>query len=540
MRCVEASRRGWDVSVDLLIRGGMVYDGTGANPDRRDVLIRGGRIDALTTGDSDVEAARVVDARGLAVTPGFVDIHTHSDVSVLLDGRAQSKVHQGVTTEVAGNCGFSAFPLVEARARDHLDLLAGIGDDPVQPSWRDLAGYADALDDAGIAVNVAPLVGHGQLRIAAAGMTERLSDDDLRSMRTLLIESLEQGAFGMSTGLTYVPSRYAGTAELEALCCTLAEHDALYATHARGNGFSGVVEAVGLGRSSDVRVQYSHIALNEPKSWGRSAELLELFDDARAEDVDAACDVYPYDASASALTQYLPAWVQEGGVAGMRERLADADVMSRAERGLAAGWGEGGRIPWFWDRVVLARTDGIAGAIEGVTIEAAAAAAGTTPSRFVLELCREGGNRVQVVLFYRTEDDMRTFLRYPQCTIGSDGAAIPYAADGRKPHPRAFGAHARVLGRHVRELGDLTLAEAVHKMTGAVAERLGLRDRGTLRPGMAADIAVFDPLTVSDQATFLHPSRPPIGVRHVVVNGELVIDDGAQTTARPGKVLRSR
>ncbi|WP_165367904.1 N-acyl-D-amino-acid deacylase family protein, partial [Phytoactinopolyspora endophytica] len=424
--------------------------------------------------------------------------------------------------------------------QDHLDLLAGIGDDPVDPSWTDLAGYADAVQGAGTAVNVAALVGHGQLRIAAVGMAERVAGEELEAMRALLAEQLEQGAFGMSTGLTYVPSRYAGSVELDALCVILAEHDAIYATHSRGHGFSDVAEAAALGRVSGARVQFSHVALNEPKSWGRAGELLAQFDDARASGVDIACDVYPYDASASALTQYLPPWVLDGGVAAMRDRLADAETMDRAETDLARGWGDGGRIPWFWDRVVLARTDGVLDAPEGVSIESAAADAGWSPARYVLQLCREGGNRVQVVLFYRTEDDMRAFLRYEHCTLGSDGSAIPYEQHGRKPHPRAFGAHTRVLGRHTRELGDFDLPTAVHKMTGAVADRLSLRDRGILRPGLAADITVFDPAVVADQATFLDPCRPPIGVDYVVVNGELTIDGGRQTAARPGKVLRSR
>ena len=344
---------------DLLIRGGMVIDGTGAAPVRSDVLVRDGRIEALLNGAADVEAERVVDADGLVVAPGFIDIHTHSDISVLLDGRAQSKVFQGVTTEVVGNCGFSAVPLTEESLSDHLDLLAGLGDDPVCPSWRDLAGYAEAVADAGVAVNVAPLVGHGQLRIAVAGMTDRLSDDQVARMQALLAESLDQGAFGLSSGLTYVPSCYADARELEVLCATLTERHAMYATHARGDGFTAVAEAVALGRATGVRVQYSHIALNDPDHWGRAAHLLREFDGARAEGVDIAYDVYPYEASASALTQYLPAWVQEGGVAAMRDRLADADTMRRAEISLAAGWGRDRRLPWLWDRVVLSRTDAV-------------------------------------------------------------------------------------------------------------------------------------------------------------------------------------
>jgi N-acyl-D-aspartate/D-glutamate deacylase len=232
----------------------------------------------------------------------------------------------------------------------------------------------------------------------------------------------------------------------------------------------------------------------------------------------------------------------------MRERLGDARTMHRAEDDLAAGWGEPARVPWHWDRVVIARAadgPGVAPAVastarEGATIEHAAASAGMPPARYALELCRVGGNRVQVVLFYRTEADMREFLRHPRTLIGSDGSAIPFEQHGRKPHPRAFGAHARVLGRYCRQLSDLDLPAAVHKMSGAVADRLGLTDRGRLAPGMAADVVVFDPDTVADRATFVDPCRPPSGIVHVVVNGELVVDAGVPTPARPGRVLRSR
>ncbi|WP_026876875.1 N-acyl-D-amino-acid deacylase family protein [Jiangella gansuensis] len=526
----------------LLIRGAAVLDGTGAPAAHRDVLVDGGRIEALLRPGTPVESARVLAADGLVAAPGFIDVHTHSDVSVLLDGRAQSKVHQGVTTDIVGNCGFSAFPLTARHHRDHVELLAGIGDDPVSPHWRDLAGYGAALAERGTAINVAALVGHGQLRIAAAGMDQRLSPGQLATQGVLLAEQLDQGAFGLSTGLTYVPSRYADDAELTALCRVLARYGRLYATHARGGGAGAIEEAARLGHDTGARIQFSHLAVNEPDRWGRAGDLLAVIDRARGHGVDLAADVYPYDASASALTQYLPAWVQDGGIEAMRARLADPAVAARAEADLAAGWGGvpgDERIPWFWDRVLLARTDGILGAPEGATVEQAARAAGLPPARYVLGLCRAGGNRVQVVLFYRSEADMREFLRYTHTLVGSDGAALPYDQGGRRPHPRAFGAHARVLGRYVRELGDLDLATAVHRMTGAVADRLGIADRGVLRPGLAADVVVFDPAVVADRATFLDPCRPPAGIHHVLVNGEPVIENGAQTSARPGRLLRA-
>ena len=533
------------MKIDTLIRGGLVVDGTGAAPRRADIGLQGGTIHFVGNA-AQVDAARVIDATGLVVAPGFIDIHTHSDMALLQDGRGQSKVHQGVTTEVTGNCGFSPFPINPQHLQLHQDLLAGIGDDAIAITWRDVEGYRQVAERQGIALNIAPLVGHGALRIATMGVSSAVADaQQMATMQSLLAQMLDQGAFGMTTGLTYVPSRYAPTDELVSLCETLAQRGRIYATHARDKDLHGddhrygpLNEALHLGRSTGVRVQYSHAAINTPSEWGSARLWTDRFEAAVLQGVDAAFDVYPYDASSSALTQYLPAWVQEGGVAAMRERLHDDAVMARAEADLALGW-SANRIPWLWDRVVLARTDGVLGAREGKTLEAAAAEAGKSPARFTLELCREGGNRIMVVLFYRTEDDMRTFLQCRHALVGSDGSAIPFDQGSRQPHPRNFGASVRVLARLVRDLRDLDLATAIHKMTGAVAARLGLHDRGTLAAGQAADIVVFDPQEVQDRGTYLAPCQKPAGVAHVFVNGVAVIRGGTQTDARPGRVLRA-
>ncbi|MEP6970336.1 MAG: amidohydrolase family protein, partial [Betaproteobacteria bacterium] len=365
------------------------------------------------------------------------------------------------------------------------------------------------------------------------------------TMQSLLSTLLDQGAFGMTTGLTYVPSRYAPTSELVSLCETLARRGRLYASHARDKDLHGddhrygpLNEALHLGRATGVKVQYSHAAINTPSEWGSAGVWTSRFEQAVEQGVDAAFDVYPYDASSSALTQYLPAWVQEGGVAAMRERLADEATMVRAEAELAQGW-SAGRIPWLWDKVVLARTDGVLGAIPGKTLAQAAADAGMTAARYTLELCRAGGNRIMVVLFYRTEEDMRTFLTCRHSVMGSDGSAICFDQGGRQPHPRNFGATARVLGRFVRELNDLDMATAIAKMSGRVAQRLRLHDRGVLAPGLAADIVVFDPQEVRDRGTYLAPCQQASGISHVFVNGQAVLQGGQLTDARPGQVLRA-
>ena len=533
------------MKLDLLIRGGTVFDGNGSAARQTDVGVLGDRIAFIGDGAA-TQPERVLDASGQVVAPGFIDIHTHSDMSLLIDGRGQSKVSQGVTTEVTGNCGFSPFPINPEHMQLHQDLLAGIGDDTLDLSWVDVEGYRQVAEGQGIALNIAPLVGHGALRIAAMGVSSAPADAaQLARMQALLSTMLDQGAFGLTTGLTYVPSRYAPTSELVSLCETLAARGRLYASHARDKDLDGddhrygpLNEALHLGRSTGVKVQYSHAAINTPSEWGTALAWTSRFEVAVAQGVDAAFDVYPYDASSSALTQYLPAWVQEGGVAAMRERLGEEAVMARAEADLAQGW-SAHRIPWLWDRVVLARTDGVLGAKEGQSIEAAAAAVGKTPARYTLELCRAGGNRVMVVLFYRTEEDMRTFLGCHHALVGSDGSAIAFDQGTRQPHPRNFGASVRVLGRLVRDLGDMDLATAIAKMTGGVAARLGLSDRGVLACGNAADIVVFDAREVRDRATYLVPCQKAAGVSQVLVNGRFVVADGEQTTERPGRVLRA-
>lgn len=533
------------MEADLLVRGGWVHDGSGAPARRADVAVRDQRI--VRVGESaDVQAAQVIEAGGQIVAPGFIDIHTHSDMSLIIDGRGQSKASQGVTTEVTGNCGFSPFPINPRHMQLHLDLLAGIGDDAQPLTWTDLEGYRQVAERQGIAVNIAPLVGHGALRIAAMGVDSgSASAEQMATMRQLLERMLDQGAFGMTTGLTYVPSRYAPIEELVSLCETLARRKRLYASHARDRDLLGddhrygpLNETLHLGRSTGARVQFSHAAINTPSQWGSAGAWTARFDAAVSEGVDAAFDVYPYDASSSALTQYLPAWVQEGGVAALRERLSDEATMARAEAELAQGW-SASRIPWLWDKVVLARTDGVLGAVAGTNLAQAAAQAGKTPARLTLELCREGGNRIMVVLFYRTEQDMRTFLTCSHSVMGSDGSAICFDQGARQPHPRNFGATARVLGRFVRELQDLDLATAIAKMSSRVAQRLRIDDRGTLAPGKAADIVVFDAQEVRDRGTYLAPCQQASGISHVFVNGVAVLRDGELTDARPGRVLRA-
>ena len=526
---------------DVAIVNALIVDGSGAPARAGQVGIADRRIAWVgNDGSADpllADAARVIDVHGAVLCPGFVDIHTHSDLTLLVDGAGESKVRQGVTTEVVGNCSFSAFPIEPSRLDLHADHLAR-ATAPVRPWWTDFDGYARALEHEGIALNVAALAGHGTLRVAAMGVDARPpSVVELQRMIGDLGESLAQGAFGMSTGLTHVPSAYGDFEEVMALAEVLAEHRALYATHSRAVGNDerdAVAEAIEVGRMTGVTVEFSHLAINRPERWGTGHELLEMFEQARRDGVDILFDVYPYDASSSSLTQYLPPWVQEGGTDEMRQRLADPGTRRRALADMQAGWFNG--IPWLWDRFLVSSTPD--GAFVGQTLALLAEAGRLSPDELTLRLCEQYGNEIQMVLFYRTDADVSAFLRHPLAVVGSDGNAIPLEQATAKPHPRSFGTFPRILGRYVRDHGVLELPDAIRKMTAEPARRLGIRDRGTIGVGLAADLVVFDPRIVADRATFEEPACAPTGISHVMVGGTLVLDDGVVTGHRPGKVLR--
>ena len=530
------------MSGEIVLRGGLVIDGSGANGRNADVAIADGRI--IAVGDQlHSNGADVVDVTGLVVAPGFIDMHTHSDVSALRDPASESKVRQGVTTDVTGNCGFSTFPITPSRIDMHLDFMAGRGfdEDGLELTWTDVDGYAEVVAARPPAFNLAPLVGHNTLRVAVMGLEQRQpTEDELATMKQLLAELLDQGAFGFSTGLTLVPGAYADEDEIVALVRVVAQHDALYATHSRfdaARDFGGVELAIRTASAAGARLQFSHAAINQPDHWGRAAELTSLIDQASRDGLDIAFDVYPYDASSSSMTQFLPTWVHEGGRDAMRARLADPATYDRALAELRAGfWG----IPWFWDRVRIASVGEPDSWSVGMTIEEAAARVGEDPAAWALQLCLDHGHEAKVVLFYRTEDDMKTFLAHRLSMVGSDGNAVPFDLRGEQPHPRSFGTYPRVLGRYVREQGLLTLPEAIRKSTSAVAERLQLTDRGLIREGLTADLAVFDPETIIDKATFENPGVPPLGIQHVLVNGQFVVRDNRQTDARPGHMPRRR
>jgi N-acyl-D-aspartate/D-glutamate deacylase len=527
------------MAFDLIVSGGTVLDGSGAPGYPADVAVTDGVIAALGR-FGGATAARRIDAAGQVVAPGFIDIHTHSDVTLTRPSAGVNKICQGVTTEVTGNCGFSAFPVAPGRAAEHAEHLAYLGPDQADLRWRDFDGYAEAVTAARPIANVGCLAGHGTLRIAAGVPAAASYPAAYRDALTRLLEEcLEQGALGFTTGLTYVPSMFGTPEEIAALGAVAARYDALYATHARGvagQEQAAVAEAIEVGRGSGVRVEFSHLAINDPRSWGQAGAMLALFDQACAEGLDIGFDVYPYDASASSIAQYFPAWLTVGGLDSARRLLADPVTRGRALRDLAAGWYGG--IPWRWDRVLVTHSAAGDTGSPGHTIAELASGSGRSPASVLLGLYEEYGNAVQVAMFYRTEEDMRAFLEHPRSVVGSDGVAMAQAALADRPHPRFYGTFPRVLGRYARDTALITLAAAVRKMTGEPADRCRLAGRGYLRPGYAADLVVFGAAEVRDTATFAASNQLPAGIDRVLVNGTEVVTGGAWNGATAGRVLR--
>ena len=529
------------MTLDLKIEGAEVVDGTGALGSRGDVGVRDDTIVAV--GDLSREhAGRTVHAAGKVVAPGFIDMHSHSDWRLWENRRAESKIRQGVTTEVVGNCGFSPAP-VAPEFRDELRGFALHVPPGMDFSWPSFDAYLSALDRGGLALNVAHLVGHGTLRIAAMGFVRRApTPDELARMRALLAEAMDEGAFGISTGLIYAPGSWSTTEEIVEVSRAAARARGFYASHMRGEGatlLQAVTEAITVGREADMPVQISHLKAAGRPNWGKVADALALIDAARAEGLDVLADAYPYTASSTSLRTVLPDWVLEGGVDAMLGRLRDAGERKRVRDAVLSTGGESMALRVGWDNIMIVGTRKRRDA-EGRRLAEIAAARKLEPVDAMFELLLDEEGRAGVILFQMDEADLRRALAHPAVMVGSDGSSLAPtgAAAAMKPHPRSYGTFPRVLGRYAREERTLSLAQAIHKMTGMPARRLGLRDRGVIREGARADLVVFDARRVIDVATFEDPHRYPSGIEHVIVNGRLVIKDGEHTGSLPGRVLR--
>lgn len=519
---------------DILIKNGKIYDGTGAPWFYGDVAVKDGKICAIGS-LSDKEAARVIDATGLAVSPGFIDVHSHSDMSFLVNPLADSKVKQGVTLEVAGNCGSSVAPLTDKTKKMSKALL----EEDMPPTWTTMGEYFAALENRGMCINFACLVGHGTVRAGVMGFDQRPpTEQELEQMKQLVSQAMDDGAIGMSTGLIYPPSSYAQADEITELARVVRAKNGIYFTHMRNEGdrlIESMVETIEVGRATGVPVQISHHKVGGERNWGMIKQSLEMMVDARKEGIDVTADQYPYIASSTSLTSIIPDWAHEGGREALLARLVDPETRARIKQQVNKSMSVG------WDKLVVSSVKSEHNKrFEGMDVQAISEIMGKEPSDAAFDLLIEEKGEVGQIRFGMCEEDVKTVMKHPLVMIGSDGSSL--ANYGKlhkgKPHPRNYGTFPRVLGKYAREEGVLSLEEALRKMTSMPAVRLGLWDRGSLRTGFWADITVFDPQTVIDVSDFADPHRYAAGIPYVLVNGQVVVDNGAHTGLTPGKVLR--
>ena len=531
--------------LDVLIRGGLVLDGSGSPGRVADVGIAGGRIVSVGRADPVERAARVIDGGGLMVAPGFIDMHSHADYTLPAYPDALNSLAQGVTTEVIGNCGFTPAPLADDPALAEATRLAGRGLGPsLDWAWRSFGSYLDQLDAARPAVNCIPLVGHGTIRHAVMGAEDRPATEDERAaMREVLAAALTEGAWGMSTGLVYPPGSFAATDEIVAIGEPLRAIDGIYFSHIRNESDrldAALLEAVDVGRQLGIRVQVSHIKTAGIEYHGRMPAALALLDAARASGVAVTQDVYPYIAASTLLNQLIPPWVHEGGNAHLVARLRSSSVRQRIAAEVRTGlpgWPNYIASSGGWSAIIIAAVvDPGLRHLEGQRIDEAAARAGVDPLELVFDTLVADQGSTAMIMFMMDAADVDLAIAHPSSAIGSDqfGVVSPTA----RVHPRAYGSFVRVLAGAVRQRGVLDLPTAVHRMTGLPAQIMRLPDRGRLSPGAIADVVVFDAATVTDRATFQEPTLLPVGIEAVVVNGHLAMYRGDALDARAGHVLR--
>jgi N-acyl-D-aspartate/D-glutamate deacylase len=523
--------------VDILIRGGLIYDGRGGEPFIADIGVTGDRI-TYRGPSRGADAETIIDAEGLAVAPGFIDTHSHSDFTIVADPRAEGKLYQGITTEVDGNCGMSAAPLFQKAFEKREEDLRELG---IAERWRTLKEYFEVVGTRGLGVNIAMLAGHGNIRGSVVGYDDRRpSGEDLSKMSGLLRDALRDGAIGLSTGLIYPPGIYSDTEELLALAGVLRDADLIYTSHMRSEGATleaAVEEVIRIGRDAGTKVHISHIKTAGPGNWHKAENIISKLHESRNAGIRITCDRYPYTASSTDLDSLLPSWAFAGGNDEELMRLRDSTERAR----IAGALEKQAAAKDYWEKIIVSSVASERNRwMEGRTIAEIGGRLRKCGIDAVLDLLVEERLRVGAIFFSMSEENLRRFLSLPFCMIGTDSSARCFDGPTRqgKPHPRGFGTFPRLLGIYVRGEGLMPLEEAIRRATMLAAETFGLEKRGELREHHYADLVVFDPAKVVDHATFEDPFRQPDGFHHVIVNGVLALREGRATGSLSGRVLR--
>jgi N-acyl-D-amino-acid deacylase len=524
-----------------LIENGCVIDGSGQPRFAASLVIEGERIAAVGYTPGAENFDRVIDAHGMIVAPGFIDTHSHSDLEVMVNPYVEAKVRQGVTTELLGQDGISMAPLPKKYISPWRKNLAGLDGDSDEFGWdyETTDGYLRALEDNGVGLNESYLVPHGNVRMEAMGLDNRKpTREELTRMCDITRREMEVGAFGLSTGLIYMPCAYAETTELIELCKVVAEFDGAFVVHQRSEAdtiLDSMREVIEIGRRSGVKIHFSHFKVCGRKNWPLIDQVLALLDSAAAEGIRTSFDQYPYVAGSTMLGVILPPWVHDGGADKLLDRLRSSKDRSRMvhdiDRGIP-GWDNFVEFAGFDQIFVTSVKTGANQDLVGMSLQQIAEIRHTNPYDAAFDLLLAEENAVGMVDFYGTEEHIIRFLLRPEQNVCTDGLL------GGRPHPRVFGSFPRVLGKYVREEKALTLEDAIRKMTSKPAKVFGFDHRGLLKPGYFADIVIFNPDTILDKGSFVDPIQFPEGIEHVFINGELVLNAGQVGHARAGKVLR--
>ncbi|PMP94718.1 MAG: hypothetical protein C0168_08320 [Candidatus Aminicenantes bacterium] len=524
---------------DLLIRRAWVVDGTGQKPFLADVGIKGKSIKSI--GEiGNKQAGRIIEAEGLYLAPGFIDVHNHTDVELLVCPTGDSLIRQGITTVVGGNCGSSRFPLTEQMlSEENKNLKEELG---LEIDWQDLKGFFNKLGHQPIALNFATLVGQGTIRAVVVGYNNRRPTLlEMNKMKSLLTDSMAQGAVGLSTGLEYAPGSFASTEELIELVQTIRPFNGIYATHMRDEQdgvLEAVDEAITIAERAGVSLEISHLKVGYPRNWNKIGALLEKIDQAAARGIKIAADVYPYTAFSTGLSVFFPLWVREGQTEDFLNRLRSPELQPKLKEAIYQAENNIGS----WDKVLIAsvRTEKNR-RLEGLNIEQASKLENKEPFAFIRDLLLEEKGQVSMVCFAMSEDNLIKILRHPLTSICTDSelaSTTGILAKG-KPHPRYYGSFPRAIAEYVRKQSIMPLEQMIRKMTAFPAEKFRLKNRGKIKPGFAADLVLFDFEHLEDKATWSSPHQYPEGLPYVIVNGRVVVDNNKITGELPGKILKN-